>query len=136
LDKHQFEEDLIQSFVPTLLVSLLALAIPPILFLIAKKAHTITTLSALHDLIMGRYYKFLIINILVFFCVGTAALQSVLDSFKAGQTSSVDILHIVADSFPTAGPFYVGWRKYFGILFVARFLSIFSYLQRGHARRV
>jgi hypothetical protein len=85
---------------------------------------------------MGRYYKFLIINILVFFCVGTAALQSVLDSFKAGQTSSVDILHIVADSFPTAGPFYVGWRKCFGILFVARFLSIFSHLQRGHARRV
>ncbi|KAJ7459911.1 hypothetical protein FB451DRAFT_1341703 [Mycena latifolia] len=109
LDKHQWEEDLIQSFLPTLLVSLLALSIPPILLLIAKKAHTITTLSALHDLIMTRYYKFLIVNVLVFFCVGTAALQSVLDSFKANQTSHVDILQIVADSFPTAGPFYVGW---------------------------
>ncbi|KAJ7784498.1 hypothetical protein B0H16DRAFT_1681889 [Mycena metata] len=109
LDKHQWEEDLIQSFLPTLLVALLALSIPPILLLIAKKAHTITTLSALHDLIMTRYYKFLIVNVLVFFCVGTAALQSVLDSFKANQTSKVDILQIVADSFPTAGPFYVGW---------------------------
>ncbi|KAJ7175917.1 hypothetical protein C8R46DRAFT_1161021 [Mycena filopes] len=109
LDKHQWEEDLIQSFLPTLLVALLALAIPPVLLLIAKKAHTITTLSALHDLIMTRYYKFLIVNVLVFFCVGTAALQSVLDSFKANQTSKVDILQIVADSFPTAGPFYVGW---------------------------
>ncbi|KAJ7675759.1 hypothetical protein DFH06DRAFT_977107 [Mycena polygramma] len=109
LDKHQWEEDLIQSFLPTLLVSLLALSIPPILLLIAKKAHTITTLSALHDLIMTRYYKFLIVNVLVFFCVGTAALQSVLDSFKANQTSKVDILSIVASSFPTAGPFYVGW---------------------------
>ncbi|KAJ7078629.1 hypothetical protein C8R43DRAFT_351529 [Mycena crocata] len=109
LDRHQWEEDLIQSFLPTLLVALLALAIPPILLLIAKKAHTITTLSALHDLIMTRYYKFLIVNVLVFFCVGTAALQSVLDSFKANQTSKVDILQIVADSFPTAGPFYVGW---------------------------
>ncbi|KAJ7366938.1 hypothetical protein DFH08DRAFT_835992 [Mycena albidolilacea] len=109
LDKHQWEEDLIQSFLPTLLVSLLALSIPPILLLIAKKAHTITTLSALHDLILTRYYKFLIVNVLVFFCVGTAALQSVLDSFKANQTTHVDILLIVADSFPTAGPFYVGW---------------------------
>ncbi|KAJ6524466.1 hypothetical protein B0H10DRAFT_2157836 [Mycena sp. CBHHK59/15] len=109
LDKHQWEEDLIQSFLPTLLVALLALSIPPILLLIAKKAHTITTLSALHDLIMTRYYKFLIVNVLVFFCVGTAALQSVLDSFKSSQTSRVDILEIVADSFPTAGPFYVGW---------------------------
>ncbi|KAJ6537475.1 hypothetical protein B0H10DRAFT_2141983 [Mycena sp. CBHHK59/15] len=106
---HQWEEDLIQSFLPTLLVALLALSIPPILLLIAKKAHTITTLSALHDLIMTRYYKFLIVNVLVFFCVGTAALQSVLDSFKSSQTSRVDILEIVADSFPTAGPFYVGW---------------------------
>ncbi|KAJ7761531.1 hypothetical protein DFH07DRAFT_815308 [Mycena maculata] len=109
LDKHQWEEDLIQSFVPTLLVSLLALSIPPILLLIAKKAHTITTVSALHDLIMTRYYKFLIVNVLVFFCVGTAALQSILDSFSAKQTSKVDILQIVAQSFPTAGPFYVGW---------------------------
>ncbi|KAJ7259497.1 hypothetical protein B0H12DRAFT_1014472 [Mycena haematopus] len=109
LDKHQWEEDLIQSFLPTLLVSLLALAIPPVLLLIAKKAHTITTLSALHDLILTRYYKFLIVNVLVFFCVGTAALQSVLDSFTPNQTTHVDILNIVADSFPTAGPFYVGW---------------------------
>ncbi|KAF8139509.1 hypothetical protein K438DRAFT_1911418 [Mycena galopus ATCC 62051] len=109
LDKHQWEEDLIQSFLPTLLVSLLALCIPPILLLIAKKAHTITTLSALHDLILTRYYKFLIVNVLVFFCVGTAALQSVLTSFSPNQTGGVNILNVVADSFPTAGPFYVGW---------------------------
>ncbi|KAJ7288266.1 hypothetical protein C8J57DRAFT_1115702 [Mycena rebaudengoi] len=109
LDRHQWEEDLIQSFLPTLLVALLALAIPPILLLIAKKAHTITTLSALHDLIMTRYYKFLIVNVLVFFCVGSAALQSVLVSFKSSQTTRVDIVKVVADSFPTAGPFYVGW---------------------------
>ncbi|CAK5284161.1 unnamed protein product [Mycena citricolor] len=109
LDRHPWEEDVIQSFVPTLLVSLLALSIPPILLLIAKKAHTLTTMSALHDLIMTRYYKFLVVNVLVFFCVGTAALQSVLDSITAHKHSSVNILNIVANSFPTAGPFYVDW---------------------------
>ncbi|KAG7440881.1 uncharacterized protein BT62DRAFT_567336 [Guyanagaster necrorhizus] len=108
LDKHAWEEEVIQSFLPTLLVALLALLIPLILLLIAKKAHTITTLSALHDRIMTRYYKFLIVNVLVFFCVGTAALQSILNSFRASATTP-DILQIVADSFPSAGPFYVGW---------------------------
>ncbi|KAK1232809.1 hypothetical protein PQX77_004035 [Marasmius sp. AFHP31] len=108
LDKHPWEEEVLQSFVPTLLVALLALLIPLILLLIAKKAHTILTLSALHDRIMTRYYKFLIVNVLVFFCVGTAALQSVLDTFRT-NTGSPDILNIVATSFPSAGPFYVGW---------------------------
>lgn len=78
--------------------------------LIAKKAHTIITLSALHDRIMTRYYKFLIVNVLVFFCVGTAALQSFLVTFKAA--SGREILEDVSDSFPTAGPFYVGWCKW------------------------
>ncbi|KAG6918780.1 hypothetical protein DXG01_011971, partial [Tephrocybe rancida] len=108
LDRHNWEEELIQSFLPTLLVALLALLIPLILLLIAKKAHTFTTLSAMHDIIMTRYYKFLIVNVLVFFCVGTAALQSLLQSFKPSATPP-DILQVVADSFPTSGPFYVGW---------------------------
>jgi hypothetical protein len=87
---------------------LLAILIPLILFLIAKKAHTITTLSAMHDIIMTRYYKFLIVNVLVFFCVGTAFVQTVVRAL--GAPNSQEILHQIATSFPTAGPFYVGWR--------------------------
>ncbi|KAF8645225.1 hypothetical protein AX16_008052 [Volvariella volvacea WC 439] len=109
LDKHEWESEVIQSFIPTVLVALLALLIPLILLLIAKKAHTITTLSALHDRIMTRYYKFLIVNVLVFFCVGVAVLQSFLLSIRSTATTRPDIIQVVADSFPTAGPFYVGW---------------------------
>ncbi|KAF8835644.1 DUF221-domain-containing protein [Paxillus ammoniavirescens] len=107
LSRHPWQEEIIQSFLPTILISLLTILIPPILLLIAKKAQRITTLSLLHDMIMTRYYKFLIINVLVFFCVGTAALQSFLTSFK--NVSGSGILQVVASSFPTAGPFYVGW---------------------------
>ncbi|KAH7928412.1 hypothetical protein BV22DRAFT_207268 [Leucogyrophana mollusca] len=107
LSRHPWEEEIIQSFLPTILISLLTILIPLLLLLIAKKAHTITTLSVLHDTIMTRYYKFLIVNVLVFFCVGTAALQSFLTSFK--NVSGLSILTVVANSFPTAGPFYVGW---------------------------
>ncbi|KAI0270050.1 hypothetical protein BC834DRAFT_864712 [Gloeopeniophorella convolvens] len=108
LAHHAWEEELLQSFLPTLLVSLLTLLIPLILLLIAKKAHTIITLSALHDRIMTRYYKFLIVNVLVFFCIGTAALQSFLVGFSITKTDR-NVLQIVKNSFPSAGPFYVGW---------------------------
>ncbi|KIL63242.1 hypothetical protein M378DRAFT_80006 [Amanita muscaria Koide BX008] len=107
LDRHAWQEEIIQSFAPTILVAILTLLIPPILYLIATKAHTIKTLSGLHDLVLVRYYKFLVINVLVLFCVGTAALQSFLLSFKL--PSHLNLLQIVADSFPSAGPFYVGW---------------------------
>lgn len=114
LDRHAWQGEIIQSFLPTMLVSLLALLIPVILFFIAKKAHTVTTLSALHDLILTRYYKFLVVNVLVFFCVGTAALQSFLLSFRS--PTSLNLIQIVADSFPSAGPFYVGWCEWFWCL--------------------
>jgi hypothetical protein len=111
LDKHAWQSEVIQSFLPTFLVSVLALLIPLLLLLIAKKAHTIITLSALHDLIMTRYYKFLVVNLLVFFCVGTAALQSFLVSVKSYTDGTV--INTISSSFPSAGPFYVGWCKNF-----------------------
>lgn len=107
LSHHPWQEDVIQSFLPTILISLLAILIPLILRLIARKGYTITTLSLIDDTIMIRYYKFLIVNVLVFFCVGVAVLQSFLTSFN--NFSESNILQTLADSFPSAGPFYVGW---------------------------
>jgi hypothetical protein len=126
LDKHTWEEDLIQSFLPTILVSLLSILVPLILLLIAKKAHTITTLSSLHDTIMVRYYKFLIVNVLVFFCIGTAAIQTVLNSVGKFSGLKLKVINIIAQSFPSAGPFYVGWRKYW-ICFVSGVRNIHAY---------
>jgi hypothetical protein len=99
--------EVIQSFLPTILVALLALLIPLLLLLIAKKAHTISTLSALHDLILTRYYKFLVFNVLIIFCVGLTSLQTVLQSFK--NPAKLSVSEIISSGFPTAGPFYVGW---------------------------
>jgi hypothetical protein len=75
-----------------------------LLLLIAKKAHTIVTYSQLHDTIMIRYWKFLVCNLLIFFCVGVSALEGFLQSFKR----TVNFIPVVASSFPIAGPFYVG----------------------------
>ncbi|ELU42799.1 hypothetical protein AG1IA_03175 [Rhizoctonia solani AG-1 IA] len=52
LRRHYVQKELISSFLPTLLVALLAILIPLILFFIAKKAHNIITFSRLHDRIL------------------------------------------------------------------------------------
>lgn len=106
------------------------------LVLIAKKAHTISTLSTLHDRIMTRYYKFLIVNVLVFFCIGTVTLQSFLVSFS--QTTGLKLISVVSDSFPSAGPFYVGWRKYWFTISDQRILTDAgnSYIYNGNSRRL
>lgn len=105
------------------------LTIPLILLLIAKKAHTIITLSALHDKIMVRYHKFLVSNVLVFFCVGVVALESFFTSFKQ---SSVTVLTVVGGSFPAAGPFYVGWSEYeFQSSDFTQLNIVFSHIHHG-----
>lgn len=60
LSHHSYQKEVITAFIPTLLVAILAILVPLLLLLIAKQAHTILTLSRLHDTIMTRYYKFLV----------------------------------------------------------------------------
>ena len=117
-------QEVLSSLIPTLFVTLLAILIPLLLLLLAKKAHNIVLLSKLHDQIMTRYHKFLVckyvrfllfdltimlmgcsLSVLIFFCVGVSALQAFLQSFRQTQNT----LRIVADKFPEAAPFYVGW---------------------------
>ena len=107
LDRHQQQSEVLQSLVPTVLVSVLSILIPPLLKFIAKRGHTIVTRSTLHDLIMTRYYKFLVVNLVVFFCIGSSALQSI-KNYTDGS-----VISIAAKSFPSAAPFYVGWCNAF-----------------------
>ncbi|KAG9077181.1 hypothetical protein FS749_010960, partial [Ceratobasidium sp. UAMH 11750] len=106
LDTHRVQKELLSSFLPTLLVALLAILIPLLLLLIAKKAHNIITFSRLHDRILTRYYKFLVCNVIIFFCFGVSALQSFLTSFSQ-QISNV--VPLVASYIPVCAPFFVGW---------------------------
>ncbi|QRV77375.1 tranport-associated late exocytosis protein [Ceratobasidium sp. AG-Ba] len=106
LSTHRIEKELLSSFLPTLLVALLAILIPLLLLLIAKKAHNIITFSRLHDRILTRYYKFLVCNVIIFFCFGVSALQSFLTSFGQQLTN---VVPLVASYIPVCAPFFVGW---------------------------
>ncbi|EJD50636.1 hypothetical protein AURDEDRAFT_112230 [Auricularia subglabra TFB-10046 SS5] len=105
MERHKQQELAISSLLPTVLVSLLVIFVPMLLLLIGKKAHTIITLSKLHDRIMTRYHKFLTCNVLIFFCVGVGAMQS----FLTSSSENGNLVSIISVSFSTAGPFYVGW---------------------------
>ena len=46
-------------------------------------------------------------SVLVFFCVGTTTLIAILRSLT--QDQFIPPLDLIAQSFPAAAPFYVGW---------------------------
>ncbi|CAE6413902.1 unnamed protein product [Rhizoctonia solani] len=105
-DRHSQARSLLSGLIPTLLVAGLGILIPVILFVIGRKAQTEVTFSGLHDGILIRYYKWLILNIVIFFCIGLASFRTFLEAFKK---EIPDPFQLVASSFPAAAPFYAGW---------------------------
>jgi hypothetical protein len=126
----------VSSFVPTVFVAGLAILVPLILLLIAKKAHTIITLSELHDRIMTRYYKWLILNVLIFFCTGTTVLTSFFERADKKTPTADSLIHVIQSSFPGIGPFYVGWREFSFLSLYFRADSTGSHIHNGHAWRL
>ncbi|KAF8752627.1 Late exocytosis, Golgi transport [Rhizoctonia solani] len=59
---------------------------------IPELAHNIITFSRLHDRILTRYYKFLVCNVVIFFCIGVSVLQSFLTSFGQQITNVVTLI--------------------------------------------
>ncbi|KDN43224.1 hypothetical protein RSAG8_06191, partial [Rhizoctonia solani AG-8 WAC10335] len=68
-DRHDQARNLLTGLIPTLLVAGLGILIPVILFVIGRKGQTEMTFSGLHNGILIRYYKWLILNIVIFFCM-------------------------------------------------------------------
>ncbi|EIW72492.1 hypothetical protein TREMEDRAFT_66911 [Tremella mesenterica DSM 1558] len=96
----------ITSLAPVILVALLTLAICPILLVISNKAETIVTRYGIHQSVMERFWKFLIVNGVVFFAIGQSAIEAYLAAF---QESNFDPLPIVASAFPSAAPYFASY---------------------------
>lgn len=91
---------------PTVIVSLLTMAVPELIFQISKRAQGFVTFSALYDQCLCRYWKFVICNVVIFFCIGATAVESVVFQLGASENS---LPNVVAYAFPTAAPFYVSY---------------------------
>lgn len=90
---------------PPLLVSLASMSVPELIFQVSKRAQGFVTFSALYDMCLARYWKFVICNVVIFFSVGSTVIVTVLT--KVGNTGS--ILSTVASAFPSAAPFFVSY---------------------------
>lgn len=62
-------------------------------------------MSKLHALVMSRYWAWLVVNILVVFCVGMSAFTAVLDAFKEPGS----VLKVIASAFSKGATFFVSW---------------------------
>jgi hypothetical protein len=98
-------EGFVGNTLPTLIVSLLTMSVPELIFQISKRAQGFVTFSTLYDECLCRYWKFVICNVLIFFCVGATTVESII--LQAGKDSS--ILDSIAFAFPTAAPFYIAY---------------------------
>ncbi|WVQ82649.1 hypothetical protein IAT38_004781 [Cryptococcus sp. DSM 104549] len=96
----------ITSLAPVILVALLTIAICPILLVIANKAETIVTRLGIHNSVLERFWKFLMVNGVVFFAIGQSAIEAYLTAF---QNNSFDPLPVVASAFPTAAPYFASY---------------------------
>ncbi|PWN50853.1 hypothetical protein IE53DRAFT_368546 [Violaceomyces palustris] len=98
-------EGFVSVTLPTVIVSLITMSIPELIFQISKRAQGFVTFSALYDQCLCRYWKFVICNVVIFFCVGVTTIKTILQQVD----QSGKILDSVAFSFPTAAPFFVSY---------------------------
>ncbi|KZT51501.1 DUF221-domain-containing protein [Calocera cornea HHB12733] len=99
------KESLVSSFLPTLLYSILVILIPPLLLFITNHGHSAITASKIKDLVLTRYWKFLVCNAVFFFSLGVTTISSFVNVFR----QPLSLLPTIAGAFPTAAPFFVGW---------------------------
>ncbi|EPQ28682.1 uncharacterized protein PFL1_03985 [Pseudozyma flocculosa PF-1] len=104
-DSHKSFEAFLSITLPTVIVSLITMSIPELIFQTSKRAQGFVTFSALYDMCLIRYWKFVICNIVIFFCVGVTTVKAILSQVD----ESGRILDNIAFSFPTAAPFFVSY---------------------------
>lgn len=98
-------EGFVSNTLPSLIVSILTMCVPELIFQISKRAQGFVTFSALYDQCLCRYWKFVICNVVIFFCVGATTVESVI--LQAGRDNK--LLDSIAFAFPTAAPFYISY---------------------------
>ncbi|KAL7420668.1 hypothetical protein Q5752_004619 [Cryptotrichosporon argae] len=96
----------VTSLAPVILVALLTTCICPILLLIANKGETIVTRLAIHNSVLERFWKFLMVNAVVFFSIGQSAIETYLEAF---QENDFDPLPVIASAFPQAAPYFASY---------------------------
>ncbi|KAK0535913.1 hypothetical protein OC834_001357 [Tilletia horrida] len=109
---HQKLTGFVNTTLPALIVALITMSVPELVFQISKRAQGFVTFSQLYDMCLTRYWKFVILNVVVFFAVGAPALQTLFFAKTTGTDvpqSSANILSTIGFSFPISAPYFVSY---------------------------
>lgn len=78
---------------------------PTLIGILTRNGEVFYTTSSLHAAIQARYWKWLVVNILIVFVVGLAAFSAFLNLFQ----NPASLLTVIAGSFPKGATFFVSW---------------------------
>lgn len=92
---------------PSVLVAVISMGVPEMIFQVSARAQGFLTRSDLYDVCLCRYWKFIMITNLLFFCVGVTALKTAL--IQIGNNHTSKLLTSIAFSFPSAAAFFVSY---------------------------
>lgn len=106
LNRHPSAGNFFEDVVPIILVAGLTIAVCPLLLLVANKAETLVCGYQVHNSVLWRNWVFLWTNVVLFFSIGKAVIQSYIFStyFSVGS-----VLNNVASAFPSAAPYYASY---------------------------
>lgn len=105
---HEGVQSLLTTLVPTVLLSILLFLVPTMLIQLSNRGQRFFTVSSLHHAVLARYWKFLFTDVVILFCVGRAAVESVFQS-PGSLLQPSSLLNQIASAFPAAATFFVGY---------------------------
>lgn len=109
LATHEDQKSLLSSLVPTVLLSILLFLVPTLLIQLSERAQHFVTVSKLHHTVLCRYHAFLLFDVIIVFCAGRTALESLFT--EPGKLLAADsLLHRIASAFPAGAAFFIGWQ--------------------------
>lgn len=105
MNSHKVTQSLFSNLLPAAIVALLSMLVPTLIGILTRNGQAFITVSKLHAQVQSRYYKWLIFNIVIVFCVGVSAFTSFLTAFQTPES----LLKVIANSFPKGATFFVSW---------------------------
>ncbi|GAA5865963.1 hypothetical protein JCM8547_002898 [Rhodosporidiobolus lusitaniae] len=105
LERNPVANSVVTSLIPTAILAVLNMFVPTVLGIIQRKGKTLITESKWSAHTQESYWRFVVINFLVVFCIGITAFSSFLDAFRRPTS----VLNVIASSFPNGATFFVGY---------------------------
>ncbi|GAA5842731.1 hypothetical protein JCM11251_002335 [Rhodosporidiobolus azoricus] len=105
LERNPVANSVFTSLLPTAVMAILNMFVPTVLGILQRKGRTLITESKWSMQTQAVYWKFVVVNLIIIFCIGATAFDAFLNAFR--QPTSV--LPVVAAAFPKGATFFTSY---------------------------